>query len=271
MVGYRFSDVNNNRFIANYSIDDYIILQVGSTRRQPCVTLEVIREENGENNVVIQDFLYDIRCSENDLAQGRTGTRSMLKSALNLIKEIHPEVKTFSLQDEATVKDTNIPLSAMYLLTRGKSYYHDVFPDLKMEIQEEQKRYENMMYKMNKQVDRSFDDIMSTCFKKKQGSLDDPQYKDWKKIHERCFRKEPWYIFFKQISELHDIRFWKDNLQKIQVYMQVILLRGHVWIGDFENLTYMISRINILENDVEFNQIGGENMLKNQRFDWGDM
>ena len=279
MVSYKILDIYGNRFLARYDKEEQT-LELGSSRavgsanqsvRSSCVRIRIL----DEFHALLDDYFYDILCSEDGLVRGEKGTRSMLYCALSVAKHIHPNLRTFELQDEATLKKTSVPLHLMYLITRGKTYYNSLFPELKLNKERKQREYLKDITTMSGLVNRSLGEIMKEFSKAEYfaegkcfGTSTAPDV--IKRIYNECYMSKSWYTFFHKISRNYEDYFWVEYIRNIQDFMNISSYEGRVWDGQFEYVRNTIKKAIRISEEIEFPQTGGNVTYPGKKYDSGD-
>ncbi len=98
-------------------------------RRRNCVHLTVYGEDDDIYGH-IDGISYSKKCSvDRDLLRGH-GTTFMLKAAIRVVRDLHPDLQGFTLKDNSTIACSNgedVDLAYLSLLKHGKTWYQKHF------------------------------------------------------------------------------------------------------------------------------------------------
>lgn len=258
-TSYEIKDIYGNTFLCNHDPHS-MVLQVGSKRmNMPCIRLQIFDIGN-QYKVLVEDVFYNLKCAENDLKHGETGTKSMLICALEMIKFLYENVDIFELQDNSFLWDeeSNISLSDVYVLTHGYTWYES-FLKLHPAVPVDALSVHDLKHKLNAKMDMPYYEFMNKMF---GCNMHDADQLQWiKDIWTSCFGTCAWFDFIKSISdEFKDTNnkvFWTNYMTSIRRTINVASLKSILWEGRLKDIPLRIDSLSRFTNYYPFTQSGG--------------
>jgi hypothetical protein len=167
---------------------------LGPTGKKPCVRIDIHKADKVGVIDMINYFQY---CNTSQTMLQKDGTRTMIKAFLLYMRKRYPSLREFVFNDNSQIpcKDGEVDLAARNLLLNGQTWYMDMGAVIAGNFL--QKACERAKRRVGRRVNLAFDE-----FSKTRGLSASKHISEIQRLYERCYQKESWKTFFKQLYAL---------------------------------------------------------------------
>lgn len=211
----------NFDFIASHIKHDnnWHEILLGGARRK-CIIVHIYPKDEF---CTLIDAFHDKECNLTEDLPKKSGTIEMISAGIALCKKLYPKLKYMSLQDESVIKcgnGKNLPLSDVYMLLYGQTWYQNYFNATPVQILPQISRLSKMLRKKpHIEWDTLWNNYLRLGYPNSDKNI----------IKHKYHSVQSWHEFFQSIRENNCV-YWYEWLSLLtKTLAQGTTITGSIW------------------------------------------
>ena len=206
----RYYEIKSKPYIFHAIITLNEVIKIRFGGRTDCIDISIYTTEEDKDYPNIDAIGYDKNCVIDESNAGLlpgTGTVIMVKTALQFVKMLYPNIKHFLFKDLSNIYchgGTNFPLSTLYIAKYGRTWYQTHF-DAEPTLKKDKIEIQRVHHYLNKNIKLEYDTFYSTFIKPHLRYMKKIKTNQIYEVFKESYDENKTYLnFFYQLAEHGD-------------------------------------------------------------------